>query len=950
MGGALTKGNGTPNEHVLRFQAWGLDEVLNMMSRFRHCGGTMSLNLHSFAELLGMAPNATRPVFIEVFDTDGNGLVDAYETLGAICLCSGMTTREKVRFIFQLFDFDRSGTIVEDEMTILLRSVIHSAQKMDGSQAEPELALIERFSRAAFVKIDTNSDGAIDVGELTQWCLNDAPTPVKDFLEYWDCGVRLAKLAPGETFADDEGFDASRFSLSRAPPAALLAGGPAAAVSWVRAARLLPRAPTPPGSTDGDVAVAALWPSSGSASADDPVAGAVPRAPALRSTAAVAGGTHRRRYNPFTLGISAGAHCTQWLAFALSLIGSTECGGPRGALVRRLVVLTGQERAGRWTFRFSKNGEWQYVVVDDMLPALPLLAGRRRDATTRGGAGADGAVDRAVEPAMCREARGFALWPMLLEKAYAKLHGSYDALVGGSVRYALEDLTGGVVEERPLAAIRAAARGDDALWEVLCARVCECAVVTVEQRSGECPTGSGLYDAQPYVVHEARTFALRGERDIRLVRVQNIGAECEWRGPWSHGSDEWVRHPAIARALGVEPPALKPRRAHVPGWLLPPTTRGRGDDAISAVSPDRMQWMALADVARCFDELRTVSLTTPEHGWFTQHRGGSWGGSVVLRRGAHAAAAGSVGGGRARYYWHDAPQFGITLKECAELLVVLRQPDRRYARRGKMGGAPVDSDASARGYDRRLAIAIADHDYGTRGRVRSEAAWRAKEVATSAWGRDRAVVLRAHLPAGSYVVLPLQWPGEDGDEGEEGAAERLRRTPGRFDVAVHSRARASPMTVSGGSGSAASVTEAEPVAGAKEAAEEEEGASAKVAAVPRRQRLQERIRRARPACTFAMEVLAESVDARGGRGAPSPLPLFASFAPSEVASAPATAAAAAALEPSAEARASDAVYRQISVLARDVVALRQRRQRLKARIARMQAERAREKERTQLRT
>jgi Ca2+-binding EF-hand superfamily protein len=948
MGSTLsTEGSGTPNEHVLRFQAWGLDEVLDMMSRFRHCGGTMSLNLHSFADLLGMTLNSSRPVFIEVFDTDGNGLVDAYETLGAICLCSGMTTSEKVRFIFQLFDFDRSGTIVEDEMTILLRSVIHSAQKMDGSQAEPELALIERFSRAAFVEIDTNSDGAIDAGELMQWCLNDAPTPVKDFLEYWDCGVKLAKLAPGETFVDDEGFDANRWSLSRSPATALLGGGPAAAVTWVRAARLLPPAPTSPGTTDGDVAVAALWPSSGSASADDPAAGVVPRAPAPPSTATVTGGTRRRRYTPFTLGISAGAHCTQWLAFALSLIGCTECGGPRGALVRRLVVLNGQERAGRWTFRFSKNGAWQYVVVDDMLPALPLVAGRWSDAATRGGAGADGALDSAVEPAMCREARGFALWPMLLEKAYAKLHGSYDALVGGSVRYALEDLTGGVVEERPLAAFRAAARGDDALWDVLCARVSECAVVTVERRGGECPAGSGLYDSQPYVVHEARTFALRGGRGgaVRLVRLQNVGAESEWRGPWSHGSDEWVRHPAIARALGVEPPAIKPRRARVPGWLLPPTARGRGGDAISAYSPDRMQWMALADVARCFDELRTVSLTTPEHGWFTQHRGGSWGGSVFLRPGAHAAAAGSVGGGRARYYWRDAPQFGITLKERTELLVVLRQPDRRYARRGKMGGPPVDGDASPRGYDRRLAIAIADHDYGTRGRVRSEAAWRAKEVATCAWGRDRSVVLRARLPAGTYVVLPLQWPGDDGDEGAEGAAERLHRTPGRFDVAVHSRAWASPLKA---------------VAGAKEEEEKEEGASTKVAAAPRRQRLQERIRRARPACTFAMEVLAESIDARGGardgNGAPSPLPLFASFAPSgrgapsEVASAPAAAAARAApIEPSAEARASDAVYRQISVLARDVVALRQRRQRLKARIARMKAERAREAARAHLR-
>ena len=90
------------------------------------------------------------------------------------------------------------------------------------------------------------------------------------------------------------------------------------------------------------------------------------------------------------------------------------------ALVEALFPQDSREysKAGVYNVKFCKNGTWTLVRVDDYFPCFPSSG-----------------------PIFSRS-NGNELWVLLLEKAYAKLHGSYDLIKAGFCYEALIDLTG----------------------------------------------------------------------------------------------------------------------------------------------------------------------------------------------------------------------------------------------------------------------------------------------------------------------------------------------------------------------------------------------------------------------------------------------------------------------------------------------------------------------------
>lgn len=130
-------------------------------------------------------------------------------------------------------------------------------------------------------------------------------------------------------------------------------------------------------------------------------------------------------------------------------------------------------------------------------------------------------------------------WAALLEKAYAKLYGSYGAIAGGHATEAMVDFTGGVIER--FSVIESPDHEHTTLFNII-KKAFErgSLVATSKQNSDE---SKGLFGRHAYTITKAHVIEMN-RRLVRIVGIRNPwGNEVEWNGAFADHSSEWHQIP-----------------------------------------------------------------------------------------------------------------------------------------------------------------------------------------------------------------------------------------------------------------------------------------------------------------------------------------------------------------------------------------------------------------------
>ncbi|XP_068144740.1 calpain-A [Drosophila tropicalis] len=364
--------------------------------------------------------------------------------------------------------------------------------------------------------------------------------------------------------------------------------------------------------------------------------------------------------------------------------------------------------AGIFHFRFWQYGKWVDVIVDDRLP------------TFRG------------ELLYMHSTEKNEFWSALLEKAYAKLHGSYEALKGGSTCEAMEDFTGGVSEWYDLA--EAPANLFTILQKAAERNSMMGCSLDADPNAYEAETPQGLIRGHAYSITKVCLIDIvtpNRQGKIPMIRMRNPwGNEAEWNGPWSDSSPEWRYIPEEQKQeIGL------------------------------TFDRDGEFWMSFQDFLNHFQRVEICNLS-PDSLTEDQQNSGKRKWEMSMYDGEWTR--GVTAGGCRNFldtFWHN-PQYIITLVDPDEedeegqctVIIALMQKNRRSNR--------TDGCLSI-GF---AIYSLTDRELETRPQGRNFFSYKSSVGRSPHFINTREVCSRFKLPPGHYLIVPSTFdPNEEGE-------------------------------------------------------------------------------------------------------------------------------------------------------------------------------------------
>ncbi|XP_029032114.1 calpain-A-like isoform X2 [Osmia bicornis bicornis] len=364
--------------------------------------------------------------------------------------------------------------------------------------------------------------------------------------------------------------------------------------------------------------------------------------------------------------------------------------------------------AGIFHFRFWQYGRWVDIVIDDRLP------------TYHG------------ELVYLRSAESSEFWSALLEKAYAKLHGSYEALKGGSTCEAMEDFTGGVTEMYQMD------QTPPNLFSILLKAfernsLMGCSIEP-DPNVLEAETPQGLIRGHAYSITRVKHVEIQTPNQygrIPLLRLRNPwGNEAEWNGPWSDQSPEWRFIPDHEKEeLGL------------------------------TFDMDGEFWMSFQDFTKYFTQLEICNLNPDSLTEDDLNAGKKrWEMSVFEGEWVRGVTAGGCRN-FLETFWHN-PQYRITLEYPDEdddkctVIVALMQKNRRAQKRMGAECLTIGFAIYHLEYPERLPKPLDVNFFK----------YNASVARSPAFINLREVTCRFKLPPGVYCIVPSTFdPNEEGE-------------------------------------------------------------------------------------------------------------------------------------------------------------------------------------------